>query len=140
MPDSERAVQGVRERITTTLASWGIEESVIEDVELLASELTTNAIVYGSSPISVRLRHNARHVVLEVYDSATYLPRRMRPTPDDEHGRGLQLVALARRTLGDASHRARQGRLGRAGVDVRRRIGAGTGPAALGRRAGFDAA
>ncbi len=94
VPDTERAVQGVRDQITSTLRTWGIDEGVVDDVELLASELTTNAIVYGSSPISVRLRHTSRHVVLEVYDSATYLPRRMRPTPDDEHGRGLQLVAL----------------------------------------------
>jgi two-component sensor histidine kinase len=67
---------------------------VVDDVELLASELTTNAIVYANPPVEVRIRHTSRHVVLEVYDSATYLPRRMRPTPDDEHGRGLQLVAL----------------------------------------------
>jgi hypothetical protein len=32
--------------------------------------------------------------MLEVQDRATYLPRRMRPTPEDEHGRGLQLVTL----------------------------------------------
>jgi anti-sigma regulatory factor (Ser/Thr protein kinase) len=94
VPDSERAVQQVRERITETLTGWTVPQPVIDDVELLASELTTNAIVYASPPVEVRIRHTARHIVLEVYDSATYLPRRMRPTPDDEHGRGLQLVAL----------------------------------------------
>ncbi|HSP37792.1 MAG TPA: SpoIIE family protein phosphatase [Frankiaceae bacterium] len=92
--DSERAVQQVRGRITATLGAWQVRPSIVDDVELLASELTTNAILYGRVPVEVRLRHAARHVVLEVYDSGTYLPRRMRPTPDDEHGRGLQLVAL----------------------------------------------
>ncbi len=94
VPSRERAVQEVRDSLTSTMISWGVPEGVRDDVELLASELTTNAIIYASAPVHVRLRLTARHVVLEVYDAATYLPRRMRPTPDDEHGRGLQLVAL----------------------------------------------
>jgi anti-sigma regulatory factor (Ser/Thr protein kinase) len=92
-PDGQ-AVSEVRERVAEILSGWAVPEGTIDDVVLLASELTTNAVVYGRSPIEVRVRRTARHVVLETYDSATFLPRRMRPTPEDEHGRGLQLVAL----------------------------------------------
>jgi anti-sigma regulatory factor (Ser/Thr protein kinase) len=94
VPDEDRAVQRVREQVGATLAEWRVPKAVLDDAVLLVSELTTNAIVYGAAPIEVRLRRTVRHLVVEVYDAATYLPRRMRPTPDDEHGRGLQLVAL----------------------------------------------
>jgi two-component sensor histidine kinase len=60
---------------------------------LLVSELVTNAVVYGRPPIELRIRRTVVHVVLEVYDAAPFLPRKLRPTPEDEHGRGLQLVA-----------------------------------------------
>jgi hypothetical protein len=44
--------------------------------------------------VRLRLRRGAHEVVLEVHDAATVLPQRLRPTPEDEHGRGLQLAAL----------------------------------------------
>ena len=92
--NEDRAVQRVRDQVRAVLRAWSVEPSVRDDVVLLTSELTTNAIVYGSPPIELRLRDAADHFVLEVFDSAAYLPRRLRPTPDDEHGRGLQLVAM----------------------------------------------
>ncbi len=90
----DRAVRRVRDQVTGVLRAWDVSPALQEDVVLLTSELTTNAIVYGSPPIELRLRDAAGHFVLEVFDSAAYLPRRLRPTPDDEHGRGLQLVAM----------------------------------------------
>jgi two-component sensor histidine kinase len=66
----------------------------VETALLVISELVTNAVVHGRPPIQLRLRRSGTHVVIEVHDAASFLPRRLRPTPDDEHGRGLQLVAL----------------------------------------------
>jgi anti-sigma regulatory factor (Ser/Thr protein kinase) len=65
----------------------------VQRAALVPSELVTNAVLHGRAPIQLRLRLTARHAVIEVYDGTAVLPRRMRPTPDDEHGRGLQLVA-----------------------------------------------
>jgi hypothetical protein len=50
-------------------------------------------VLHGRPPIRLRLRHTARHAIIEVYDGTAVLPRRLRPTPEDEHGRGIQLVA-----------------------------------------------
>jgi signal transduction histidine kinase/DNA-binding response OmpR family regulator len=90
----QRAVADARSFVTSTLLEWRISGAVAHDVVLLASELVTNAIVHGRPPIELRLRRTAAHIVLSVADHAAYLPRRLRPTSEDEHGRGLQLVAL----------------------------------------------
>ena len=63
------------------------------DAVLLVSEMVTNAIVHGRAPIELRLRRGRPHLLLEVDDTATAVPRKLRPTPSDVHGRGLQLVA-----------------------------------------------
>jgi signal transduction histidine kinase/DNA-binding response OmpR family regulator len=87
-------VKAIRDRVQQTLKLWGAPETLIDDVVLLVSELVTNAILYGEPPVELRIRLGRDHLVLEVEDRASYLPRRMRPTADDEHGRGLQLTAL----------------------------------------------
>jgi len=88
------AIGQVRDEVQQVLMSWGAAASVVEDVVLIVSELVTNALLHGRPPVELRLRNSPVHLILEVEDGATYLPRRMRPTPDDEHGRGLQLATL----------------------------------------------
>lgn len=94
IPPTDWAVPHAREFAATTLRSWALPDELVDDVVLLVSELVTNAVVHGRPPIEMRLRRAARQVVLEVFDGATFLPRRLRPSLEDEHGRGLQLVAL----------------------------------------------
>jgi signal transduction histidine kinase/DNA-binding response OmpR family regulator len=96
--DDDSAVSLARSFARRTLAAWSVAQDLADDVILCTSELVTNAIRYGRPPLSLRLRRAGSQVVLEVHDAATFLPRRLRPTLDDEHGRGLQLVsALAAR-------------------------------------------
>jgi anti-sigma regulatory factor (Ser/Thr protein kinase) len=93
-PADGRSVQAARDFVTAVLREWPTPRALVHDVVLLVSELVTNAVIHGRPPIELRLRTSDGQVVLEVRDHATYLPRRLRPTPEDEHGRGLQLVAL----------------------------------------------
>jgi anti-sigma regulatory factor (Ser/Thr protein kinase) len=67
--------------------------TLVDDVVLATSELVTNAIVHGLGPIDLRMRMNSREVLVEVQDRGTFQPRKLRPTAEDEHGRGLQIVA-----------------------------------------------
>jgi anti-sigma regulatory factor (Ser/Thr protein kinase) len=68
------------------------------ELELLVSELVTNAIVHGRPPVSVRLTHVGDEVLVEVEDGSPGTPHRRRPDADEEHGRGLGILAtLARR-------------------------------------------
>jgi PAS domain S-box-containing protein len=93
IPAHERAVRDARRLVGSTLRRWSAPPRVVDDLVLIVSELAANAVLHGRPPIQLRLRRTPTHVVLELHDTATYLPRKQRPTPDDEHGRGLQLVA-----------------------------------------------
>ena len=63
------------------------------DALLIAGELVTNAVLHGKPPIELRLRRAPRYLLIEVEDGAAATPRKLRPTPTDDHGRGLQLTA-----------------------------------------------
>ncbi|MFE6194077.1 SpoIIE family protein phosphatase [Streptomyces sp. NPDC057838] len=78
------------------LQSWGMEE-LSDSVELLVSEVVTNAVRYASRPVTLRL---LRTDVLrcEVGDDVPQLPRLRQPRLTEESGWGLYLVnRLARR-------------------------------------------
>ena len=93
----EAAGAGVARRfLAGVLASWRMEELVGGDVELLASELVTNAIRHAASPFTVIVRYDGHLVRVEVGDGSRALPEARPPTLDDETGRGLLVVeALA---------------------------------------------
>ncbi|MFE7326381.1 SpoIIE family protein phosphatase [Streptomyces sp. NPDC057565] len=78
------------------LGRWGLDE-LSDSVELLVSEVVTNAVRYAERPVTLRL---LRTDILrcEVGDDAPQLPRQRRARDMDEGGRGLFLVnRLARR-------------------------------------------
>ncbi|MFJ8654243.1 SpoIIE family protein phosphatase [Streptomyces rochei] len=79
-----------------SLARWGMED-LTDSVELLVSEVVTNAVRYATKPVTLRL---LRTDVLrcEVGDDVPQLPRLRQARATDEGGRGLYLVnRLARR-------------------------------------------
>jgi serine phosphatase RsbU (regulator of sigma subunit)/anti-sigma regulatory factor (Ser/Thr protein kinase) len=90
------SVREARRLVRESLARWQLTE--LEDsVELLVSEVVTNAVRYAERPVTVRL---LRTDVLrcEVGDDVPLLPRLRQAGPSDEGGRGLYLVQrLARR-------------------------------------------
>ncbi|GAA0326746.1 SpoIIE family protein phosphatase [Streptomyces turgidiscabies] len=95
--DPEDAAPGRARRLARrALSRWGLEE-MTDSVELLVSEVVTNAVRYASRPITLRL---LRTDVLrcEVGDDVPQLPRLRQARATDEGGRGLYLVnRLARR-------------------------------------------
>lgn len=103
------------------LSDWGLREQV-ETVELVVSELVTNAVqaslttdgrpLYigdgGLDCISLRLSSNRASTLVEVWDQHLGAPDPTLPDADDESGRGLLIVAaLSERWGWDL---ARQGR------------------------------
>jgi PAS domain S-box-containing protein len=90
---AETAVTEARHLALRYLSERSVPRTLVEDAVLATSELLTNAIVHGLGPIDLRLRTNTREVLVEVQDRASFLPRKLRPSVDDEHGRGLQIVA-----------------------------------------------
>ncbi|MFJ4630953.1 MULTISPECIES: SpoIIE family protein phosphatase [unclassified Streptomyces] len=95
--DPEDSAPGQARRLARrALARWGMED-MSDSVELLVSEVVTNAVRYASRPVTLRL---LRTDVLrcEVGDDVPQLPRLRQARATDEGGRGLYLVnRLARR-------------------------------------------
>ncbi|WP_199314934.1 ATP-binding SpoIIE family protein phosphatase [Streptomyces cadmiisoli] len=92
----EMAPGKARRLVRRALARWELED-LTDSVELLVSEVVTNAVRYASRPITLRL---LRTDVLrcEVGDDVPQLPRLRQARATDEGGRGLYLVnRLARR-------------------------------------------
>lgn len=85
-------VSGVRELMRRLLASWRMADKATRDVELLATEITANAIRHGQSPVTLIARYDGKRVRVEVGDAARELPLPRRPDEMDEGGRGMLLV------------------------------------------------
>ncbi|QHC25675.1 SpoIIE family protein phosphatase [Streptomyces sp. GS7] len=94
-PKAQTAGQA-RRLARRALARWGLDE-LTDQLELLVSEVVTNAVRYAERPVTLRL---LRTDVLrcEVGDDVPQLPRLRQARPSDEGGRGLYLVnRMARR-------------------------------------------
>ena len=86
------SVAATRRFLGGVLRSWRMPEVVEGDVELLASELATNAVRHAESAFTVIVRYDGDTVRVEVGDGSRALPRRRTPAVDDVSGRGLVLV------------------------------------------------
>lgn len=90
-------VAGVRQLLDRLLASWRLDGRVDEnDLKLVATELTTNAIVHAGAPETVTIRYLGDVVRVEVTDASTRPIRTKDTDARAENGRGLHIVdALA---------------------------------------------
>ncbi|MEU6820672.1 ATP-binding protein [Streptomyces atriruber] len=92
--DDDRTPGLARDFVAATLAGRGVDRAVVEDLKLIASELTTNAVQYASkATLAIAVTLTDDEVEVRVTDLGTYHPLRpRRPATDVEHGRGLLLV------------------------------------------------
>lgn len=101
-PADPGAVRTARAVVRGRLRDWSLD-SLADLAALLVSELVTNSLRHATGPIGVRLVRPAglRDVLLvEVSDPLPDPPRERVARPDDESGRGLQLVAHSSRRWG----------------------------------------
>ncbi|MFF4229036.1 SpoIIE family protein phosphatase [Streptomyces sp. NPDC001820] len=91
VPSDPAAVADMRAAVTEKLDEWGLSE-VAFAMELVISELITNAIRYGSAPVTVQLLRD-RALTCEVADGSSTSPHLRYAATMDEGGRGLFLVA-----------------------------------------------
>ncbi|MCX3061031.1 ATP-binding protein [Streptomyces beihaiensis] len=101
-PADPTAVRRARAAVRAQLAGWGLD-ALTDVTTLLVSELVTNSLRHASGPIGVRLVRPSEAtgaLLVEVSDPLPDPPRARVAAPDDEHGRGLQLVEGASRRWG----------------------------------------
>ncbi|MFF3320725.1 SpoIIE family protein phosphatase [Streptomyces sp. NPDC002889] len=91
VPFEPAAVSRMRAAVAEKLDDWDLSE-VAFPVELVLSELITNAIRYGSAPVTVQLLRD-RTLTCEVADGSSTSPHLRYAATMDEGGRGLFLVA-----------------------------------------------
>jgi anti-sigma regulatory factor (Ser/Thr protein kinase) len=85
------AVSGIRQAARARLDAWQLSDLEFS-LELVLSELVTNAVRYGSPPIHVRLMYD-RTLICEVSDGSSTSPHLRCAAATEEGGRGLFLVA-----------------------------------------------
>ncbi|MFK8906794.1 ATP-binding protein [Streptomyces sp. YS-3] len=108
-PAEANAVRTARHAVRDTLRGWELDPPVCDVAVLLVSELVTNSLRYASGPIGVRMvRLDPGALLVEVSDPLPEEPVERDAGPDDEGGRGLQLVACSARRWG-----TRRGRTGK---------------------------
>ena len=93
-PASARAA---RRFVAGALAPWGLEDAE-SHLELLTSEVVTNAVRHARTPHHLVVACEGPQVRVEVRDGSAVRPTARRARPDAAAGRGLMIVeALAER-------------------------------------------
>ncbi|MGP3925342.1 ATP-binding protein [Streptomyces sp. 8N616] len=91
-----KCVSLARRLVGKTLTSWGYSSDDVLRVILVCSELATNAVLHARKPghlFEMCLTADGANCLVEVSDASGRPPRPVDSHTDDEHGRGLQLVA-----------------------------------------------
>jgi len=103
LPADTRSAGEARRFVDEVLAQWDCAQ-LLDDVQLLVSELVTNAVVHAGSEAQVAVRLLPDALRIEVVDRGgdAPLPSEVRPpsSPGAESGRGLFLVESLATTWG----------------------------------------
>ncbi|MFI2261695.1 SpoIIE family protein phosphatase [Streptomyces tubercidicus] len=86
------AVARARGHVRDQLTRWNVGEEAAFSTEVIVSELLTNAVHYGGSPLELRLVKD-RTLTCEVTDGSPAAPHLRHARTVDEGGRGLFIVA-----------------------------------------------
>lgn len=104
LPATLTSGREARRFLRATLPGWGAEH-LLDDAQLLTSELVNNAIVHASSAVRVRLRFTRGCLRIEVTDQGAGALERQPGSPDDTSGRGLHLVDALAASWGTSADR-----------------------------------
>ncbi|MFD8009084.1 SpoIIE family protein phosphatase [Streptomyces sp. NPDC058955] len=97
VPGELSAVAPVRHAAEERVREWGLGVEPLT-VELIVSELVTNAVRHGAPPVALRLLRGESALTVEVRDGAATAPHLRHAKAGDEGGRGLHICS----TLADA--------------------------------------
>jgi anti-sigma regulatory factor (Ser/Thr protein kinase) len=98
LPPAVSSVPAARSCTTAALQAWGFAASLLDDVALLLTELTANAVRHGHGLVSVEVDLDGDRLLVRVRDEEDAAPRLQHAGAQDEGGRGLWLVdAIAER-------------------------------------------
>jgi anti-sigma regulatory factor (Ser/Thr protein kinase) len=82
-----------RHFVGAALERWDRGASLLEDAQLVVTELATNAVVHAGAGFSVDVRQQGDRIRLAVHDASPARPILRDPDPLATSGRGLRIVA-----------------------------------------------
>jgi anti-anti-sigma regulatory factor/anti-sigma regulatory factor (Ser/Thr protein kinase) len=92
VPIAVAALSIARRLIREECLAWQLPE-LIDDAELIITELVSNAVVHGAAPVALTFTLREHFLHMSVHDGSPVLPKRVLPDPDTgAGGRGLLLV------------------------------------------------
>jgi anti-sigma regulatory factor (Ser/Thr protein kinase) len=91
-PHATESVPAARHFVLSAVGD--ISPDVIPRVELMVSEVATNAVVHAASAFEVVVERVDTIIRVEVTDRGTGEPEVQNPSPRDRHGRGLRIVEM----------------------------------------------
>ncbi|MET9730989.1 SpoIIE family protein phosphatase [Streptomyces sp. NPDC006458] len=94
-PGDPEALHEARHMVRAAVRTWGARDRA-DEIELVADELITNALMHteGAAIVTLRALAGGRRLRVEVEDSSSALPRRREAGESGVSGRGLLLVHL----------------------------------------------
>jgi anti-sigma regulatory factor (Ser/Thr protein kinase) len=90
LPPEDTSPRTGRALLRAALDQWHVGD--LDSVDLLLTEVVTNAVVHAHTHFTLHLSATPGWVRVEVRDCSPEPPRRRRPTSRSEHGRGLLLL------------------------------------------------
>lgn len=93
LPAEPASVARARQHLVDALKDWG-ETAAVEVVELLVSELVTNAVLHAGSPVELVVRRQPGRVRVEVGDDSSMAPHRRDSDEEATIGRGVDMVEM----------------------------------------------
>lgn len=105
-PSEVRQIRRARHWVRGHAAARGLTAQPLRVVELLTSELVTNAVKYGrGDEVRVRVSRAVDGFRVEVHDESPVAPRVLDPGREQPGGRGMRLVSMLARDWGVEQHR-----------------------------------
>ena len=101
LPADLRSGGLARERLRELLRGWDLRD-VLDEVELLSTELINNAVVHAGSEVVLEVRRRADVLHVAVTDTGVGAPYRPHANQESVGGRGLMLVETLSRAWGVA--------------------------------------
>lgn len=89
-----------RRLVGEALRHWGHHRALVDDAELVLSELATNAVIHARTPFSVMVRSQDSGLRVSVRDSSPVRPTLRDAAPMAATGRGLRLVTAIAKDWG----------------------------------------
>lgn len=108
LPAEPASVGQARRFVRRVLDDWGLDD-LIDTVQLLTSELATNAVLHARTAFAVLVSRTDNEVRVDVLDGSAVQPRSRQPSPTAATGRGVNMVAALAEQWGTTPESQLQG-------------------------------